>query len=167
MWILTLEELISIGISPQTAFIGVESDEKTFYKVLGTNVADKVKEIYPDPLNFVDYVIYILLNRTKSDDPSLPPKYFDKRFKSTDPKSLYYTNKDYLIIFKYIALCLSGQLDPFSVSSYFDKNVYQKIVNTKVNYGVIKYRTHKDLVRVISEAIKTIYGYYPELLEFK
>ena len=146
-----------LGRSPQIALIGIEENSNVLRSTLGTYEADYLISTYKSPINFIDHVIYKLLNMTKQDDPDLPPKYFYARFGSKDPSSLNYTSRDYLVFLKYVALCISGQLDPIN----HDRNYYQsinKIQRTKVDWGRIFINSPEVLRDVIVKCIENFLG---------
>lgn len=76
-----------LGRSPQIALIGIEEDSNVLRSTLGTYEADYLISTYKSPINFIDHVIYKLLNMIKQDDPNLPPKYFYARFGSKSEQS--------------------------------------------------------------------------------
>lgn len=146
-----------LDMSPQTALIGIEDNSNILRTILGTHEADYLISTYKSSKDFIDYVIYKLLNMTKQDDPNLPPKYFYSRFGSKDPNNLYYTSSDYIVFLKYVALCISGQLDPIN----YDRDYYQsinKIQRINVDWGKMLFKSPEVLRDVIVKCIENFRG---------
>lgn len=152
-----LEKLIKKGIPPQKAFAIFES-EKILRSVFGSNLAEKfIINKYPTPIDVYQLVETRLLTETKKGIDSSDPKY--KQWFVNNPIKM--PGEEYIQFFKYISLCLSGQLNPEVDVNLWDLS--RKISMMKVNYDIIKYNTKKDIVGILINCIKNFYsGYIPD-----
>ena len=133
----------------------VESSDSILSRALGTNEVRYIRENYGSPDDFIYYVMYKMLNMTKQDKPDLQPKYFAKWFRSKDPNCLKFTVDDYKVFYKYIGLCLSGQLDPFVTDrDYYGS--YSKIQKTPINYNLKNIKTSKSLTDILIRCVQNI-----------
>lgn len=149
-----LEKLIKKGIAPQKAF-AIFEDEKTLRSVFGSNLAEEyILNNYPTAVDVYQKIEKRLLTEVKKGTDSTDPKY--KQWFDKNPIQL--TSEDYIQFFKYISLCLSGQLNPQVDTDFW--GLSRKIQTTKVNYEIIKYRVKKDIVGIIIDCIKNFYGGY-------
>lgn len=146
------------NLPPQIGFIGIEPNINVKCKVIGTNLYySDVEPYYPDPISYVNFIKNRLLTEVKrgQDKASSSPKY--KRW--FDDHSIERGDIDYVMIFKYIALCLSGQLDP-AVDDFYDNNTVRILRTTSIDF----YRKNprigksaKNLTNIILDCIKNIY----------
>lgn len=154
------------NVSPQLFFYGVLEDNLNgLGKYLGQNNIEKfiAKYNWSDSDNFIAYLLKLLI-------------YGDPNNKITDPEqakysawfrgnSMIYGPSDYKAIFKFIALSLSGQIEPLAFDFWQESN---QLRNIKVNYGIIKYRNREDFARILSQCIYVIQHNYihPNLEKF-
>lgn len=144
---------VRVGVSPQTLLIGVTGETtRVVSQVLNNKVFNLFNKRYKS-LNLVSNVKYKLLTDTKTSF-SEKAKY-DKWFRS-HPIEL---NDDmYILIYRYFALCLSGQIDPRNITSFWE-DLFQ-ITRININYSMIKYRTVDELVKLIYNCLYSIKMYY-------
>ena len=137
-------------IYPQQFFVWIE-DKNTIEKVLGKNNANILFEKFAnDPNEFLSMIQYHMLNDTNSIDNSTA-KYKD--WFSKNP--IQYSNKEYLLFYKYIALCLSGQLNP-DMDDINNSSCQSKIRATKINYNTNRYSNKNLIIDIIYKCIKRI-----------
>ena len=163
-----LKFINDLDFSPQTTLIGLEDDIRVIRKVIGSNNADLMINRYGNPKEIIDHAIYRMLNDTrKSGDLDVDPKYYSKWFKSKNPNQcLRFTSKEHLVFLKYVALCISGQINPFMDTEYYGN--IRKINVTKVDYFKYIYVDSDaySLNNVIVKCIENLYcGYRPKLVE--
>lgn len=142
-------------ISPLTFFVWLESDPKIFYKVLGSNESD---EFFKDFNNSEDYFNFIK-NHLLLDIKNGEPKYRNWFKKFPFERS----SEEYLYYFKYIALCISEQINP--EIDLYNSGVQRKIYNIKINYDRNLYPNKtllKKLRNIIYRCIKNIVFYNEE-----
>lgn len=89
-----------------------------------SNLLNKFSEDFPNPESYVSFIKTELLTETRNGEPKYK-NHFD-RF------GFKYSIEEYCDFYKYIALCLSGQLDPRV--DEFDWNIEKVIRPMKVNY---------------------------------
>lgn len=149
-----LEKLIKKGIPPQKAF-AIFEPERTLRSVFGSNLAEEyIISDYPNPEDVYQLIETRLLTEVKKGTDSSDPKY--KQWFKNNPIKM--STEEYIQFFKYIALCLSGQLNPEVDTDLW--SLSRKISTTKVNYDIIKYNAKKDIVKIIINCIKNFYGGY-------
>ena len=149
---------VRVGISPQTLLIGVTGETtRVVYQVLNNKVFDLFSKRYKS-LNLVSNVKYKLLTDTKTSF-SEKAKY-DRWFRS-HPIEL---NDDiYTLIYRYFALCLSGQVDPRNITSFWE-DVFQ-ITKEKINYNVNKFRAEDELDKLFYNILYSIKCYYSGIIQ--
>lgn len=116
------------SFTPQMAFIGVEDDYRLRSKVLGANNNYKYVESYDNPQGFCESILERML--TEPHHGTNEPKY-ETWFKFHPIKDPQKRAKEYNKALKYVALCLSGQLDP-EVDGFEEST--RKIFTLKVDY---------------------------------
>lgn len=158
-----LNKFVKKGIPPQVMFCFFEEEPIEISDALGKNNFDKyiLKRDFGYGEEFQKRVKSRLLTEIKrGEDPSNGAKY--ETFFKNNPITT--TNKEYLIIFKYIALCLSGQLDP-NQDNFSESTCYKKILTTNINYADSLPKSklsHKFLTETIIKCIENINGWIPE-----
>lgn len=162
-----LNKFVRKKIPPQVMFCFFEEDPNIVSDVLGINNFNNyfIKKNFECGEDFVKKVKTRLLTEIKKgEDPSEGAKY-ESWFKDNP---IITSNKDYRIRFKYIALCLSGQLNP-DYDNISDGTCYRKVVTTDVNYNALLPKsklTHKSLTEIIIKCIANINSWIPnEVLE--
>lgn len=142
---------IKQGISPQLLLYGVVEDKITdLGKYLGQNNLNEFISIYnwSGSSDFINYLLKLLVYGDSNNDlVSLQDSKYSSWFAT---RSLIYEDKDYKNIFKYIALCLSGQLNP-ELDDFWSE--YGKLGRVKVDYGIIKYRVEKDIRNILIKSV--------------
>ena len=144
-------ELSSLGISPQTAFSWLEND---LINIIGTKSADEFLNNFQNSEGFLNY----LKDRLVTDVKNGEIKY---NFKANEFK---YGNDvyKYLSIYKYIALCISGQLEPNNPGEFdimINDFSFRKM---KINYKIHKRRSKESLINILHRCIKDILYIYEE-----
>lgn len=66
------------------------------------------------------------------------------------------TEEDYLFYYKYIALCVSKQIDPDTYYDIYDSELIRKVNVTKINYSRDMFPDKNLLKKVIYKCIKNI-----------
>lgn len=151
---------INSGISPQTLLIGCEDNRNLVSRVLGSNREKKITESFGLPDDFINLVRDKMLTETKnnSNTSSSEPAY-NSWFKS---KSCSISNNDFKMYIKYIALSLSGQIDPNSHYSIWDRDVQSDIKKLSIDYNYIN-RNLDSVSRIIARCIFNIRGELTEV----
>ena len=119
--------------TPQTAFIGTDPNVDNIGEILGMTIQDKYEALFVDSDGFINYVIDRMLYESHRGDSDKEPKYerwFSKNPITSQKRSAML--KEYPYIFRYISLCLSGQLDP-DVDLY-DSSTKSKLFKMNVDY---------------------------------
>ncbi len=136
-----------VNINPLIFFVWVENDSKVLNKVYGTLIYNEFVERFKNSQGFInnlrEHVLY--------DERTGIKKYkwwFDKY-------GFIFTDKDYLSIYKYIALCISGQLNP-NIDTFNDS--VSLINKTKINYSKNIITNESLLSDIIIKCIKSILG---------
>ena len=136
-----------VNINPLIFFVWVENDSKVLNKVYGTLIYNEFVERFKNSQGFInnlrEHVLY--------DERTGIKKYkwwFDKY-------GFIFTDKDYLSIYKYIALCISGQLNP-DIDTFNDS--VSLINKTKINYSKNIITNESLLSDIIIKCIKSILG---------
>lgn len=133
----------------QTVFSPIDWS-KAGEEVLGWNILSEISEKYRTPENMIEqFVIHQLLTERNSGDI----KYGTVISGRGD---IYYTPKQYLQYYKYIGLCVSGQLDPY-IQDF--KSSGKFINTTEIDYSRKMEYNEEQLKRVISKCIVNIKGY--------
>lgn len=123
------ESYSSFQISPVTLLSPAIEDRKQGQLNRLYNNRNYYKDFINDfstPLDYINYIKTEVLTETRSGEPKYR-KYFDTH-------EFKYTLNEYMDIYKYIALCLSGQLNP--LVDDFDWNIEKRIRPMKVNYTI-------------------------------
>lgn len=150
----TIEE-IKIDVTPQTLLcLGFENlNNKNLINSIGNiNTINKFHNLYGSPEDFVRYIKNKLLTETKNGEA---------KYKSWfDEKPIQYSDEEYIDFYKYIALCLSGQLDP-DVDD-FDWNIEKVLKRTKVDYSIVVPK--EELPKILAKSITNIvHRLYPTM----
>ena len=169
VWFETMKKLVKFGSAPQIIFIGLEEDPNIIRDIIGANNAELFIERFRSPEDYISVVKNRLLTETKKgigfNSLSSMPKY-NNWFKDNPITT---TDGEYVIFLKYIALSISGQINPF-VDNIRDNYVFDKVVNMKINFekkntkllsgSVSKSGKYpKNLISVIIKCIENInYG---------
>lgn len=149
-------KLINSNIPPQVVFAPFEIDELIVKDVFGENLVESsLISKFGIGENFYERVKDRLLNEPKRGEELKDPKYL-MWFKENP---IWREPEEYLTYFKYIALCLSGQMNP-DVDDFNDSLCYRSILNTNVNYSRIAYRSHKKITKIIIKCIERINNNY-------
>lgn len=158
-----LNKFVKKRISPQLMFCFFEENPDVISNAIGSNNFDTyvIKKGFGYGKNFVKNVKTRLLTEIKRGvDPSEGAKY-ESWFKDNP---IITSDKDYAIRFKYIALCLSGQMDP-NQDDISDSNCYRRILTTDVDYDTSLPKSklsHKFLTETIVKCIENINMWLPE-----
>ena len=140
-------------ISPLTFFVWLESDQKILYKILGTNEFNEFSKDFNNSVDYINFIKNHLLLDTKNSEPKYKNWFKKYPFERTLEEYLYY--------FKYIALCVSGQLTP-EIDNLYESSTQRKVYNTKINYERNLYPNKTLLVKlrdIIYKCIKNIVFY--------
>ena len=100
------------------------------------NYYNLFKEDFCSAEDYIEYIKVEVLTETKNGEYKYRKHFEIHGFK--------YTVEEYLDIYKYIALCLSGQLDPRV--DEFDWSIEQKIRPMRVNYRLSSVLSPLDLI---------------------
>lgn len=152
----TINEVIVEDLTPQTLLcLGFDKlSNKDLVGAIGnSNVVTRFYSLYRSPEDFIKTVKYRLLTETKKGEP----KYKDW----FDNNPIQYTDGEYVDFYKYISLCLSGQLDP-DIDD-FDWDIEKVLKRTKVDYSLSGVAKDK-LLEIVSKSITNIvHRLYPTL----
>ena len=153
------------NISPQMFFYGVLEDNLSeLGRMMGKNNINQFTKSYnwSESNKFIEYILKILIYGDPSGNVTDPDR--AKYASWFNSNSITYNSADYKMIFKFIALSLSGQLDPEVFDFWQD---YPGLRDVKVNYGIIKYRSKSDIARVLVRCMEKIkYYIHPKLEKF-
>ena len=145
------------NLPAQVGFIGIEPNVNIKCKVVGTNLYySDIEPYYPDPISYVKFVKNRVLTEVKrgQDKISSSPKY--KRWFDDHP--IEKSDLDYVMIYKYIAMSISGQLDPM-VDDFFDNNTIRALKTASIDFDRKNPRigkSVKNLTNIIIDCIKSI-----------
>ena len=117
------------SFTPQMAFIGVEDDSRERANILGENNNDEYEKSYDNPQGFCDGIMRRML--TEPHRGTNEPKY-EIWFRHHPIKNPQKRTKEYDKALKYVALCMSGQLDP-EVDGFEEST--RDIYTLSVNYS--------------------------------
>lgn len=141
-------------ITPVTLLIGCEKDKTSIFAVLGVNRGKKILNQFSTPEDFIEAVKRKLLTEKKNNSYKIDSfAAYSKWFNQNGFKT---TTEDLLFYYKYIALCLSGQLDPYIVDSPWDE--YNEIFRLKVNYAQFVSKDLKIIKSIIAKCMINICG---------
>ena len=153
------KEIRKLNISPQTLLIGVTGEKD---KIISGVLSNKLSDLLLDRYNSLDLyptVEHKLL--TDSGSNSYEQSKYDVWFRN-NPIQL---DKDtYTLIFRYIALCLSGQVNPKNVVGSFWEDLFQ-ITKEKINYNVNKFRAEDELDKLFYNILYSIKCYYSGIIQ--
>ena len=146
---------IKSGIPTQVLLIACENDRTLVSKVLGSNRNTLILDICGLPDNFIELVRDKMLTETKnnSNTTTSEPAY-SSWFKAN---KCQVSNDDFKMYIKYLALSLSGQIDPYSHYSIWDREVQLDLKKLSVNYNYINKDTG-DISKIIARCIFNITG---------
>lgn len=119
--------------TPQMAFIGADPNTDCIGSVLGMTIQDDYESQYKDSNGFINHVINRMLFESHRGDSDKEPKY--DRWFSKNPITLQKRLnmlKEYPYVFRYVALCLSGQLDP--EIDLYDSSTKSRLFKMDVDY---------------------------------
>ena len=153
-----MEKLIKKKYSPQVS-LAIFEEETKLRDIFGSNNADNyILSEFNSPNDLIEFVRRRLYTETKKGADIKDPKY--KSWFIKNPSQI--STLEYKKLFKYIALCLSGQLNP-EIDSDFSR-LTKRINSMSVNYSIIKYTSKNDIFRIIVLCIKNFWNYIlPEL----
>lgn len=152
-----MSKLISRGVfTPQSVFSVI--DWEGGESVVGINSMTKIKSGYSSPESFIeDYVVKQLLTESRGG----VVKYSSAISSRAD---ISWDMKDYITIYRYIALCITGQVNPDVVDNIYTKQNREKIMKTEIDYekslftSASNYEINK-LKKLIAKCIVNIVGY--------
>ncbi len=139
------------NISPQTAFVWLEDNP---INIIGTNSAKDFLNNFQNSEGFLNY----LKNRLVTDVKNGEIKYNFKPSEFKYGEDIY----KYLSIYKYIALCISGQLEPNEPGEFDIMINDSSFKEMKVNYKMHKRRSKESLINILHKCIKDILYIYEE-----
>ena len=142
------------GIYPQQFLAAsFEDNLNSLEKVFGTNSVNKFRKRFQTPEIFIETIKRDILSSSKRS--IVEPKY-DKIFRNRNPKFIY-TNEEYIKIFKFLALCLSGQVPEADWDRYWEiGNKYVSILD--VNYNTVHNTSDSYICKIISTVFRGITG---------
>ena len=154
----TALEISKANISPQILFCWIENDKNILSKVLGQNHAINFRDKYSNSYEF----LFHLQDRLLNDEEQSSKKYYN-RFKGSRKNFIFEDDHDrYLNCFKYIALCISGQLVPNEPGDFDNMINDSRFRNMKINYKINKRYTKENLMNIIDKCVKDILYIYEE-----
>lgn len=152
----TINEVTIEGLTPQTLLcLGFDklSNKDLVDTINNSNTTTKFFSLYRSPKEFIKSIKDRLLTETKNRKPKYS-SWFDNH-------PIQYTDEEYADFYKYIAFCLSGQLNP-DVDD-FDWNIEKVLKRTKVDYSLSGVAKDK-LLEIVSKSITNIvHRLYPTL----
>ena len=152
----TINEVTVESLTPQTLLcLGFDklSNKDLIDAINNSNTTTKFSSLYRSPEEFIQSIKKKMLTETKNGKP---------KYKSWfDNNPIQYSDEEYVDFYKYIALCLSGQLNP-DVDD-FDWNIEKVLKRTKVDYSLSGVAKDK-LLEIVSKSItNTVHRLYPTL----
>lgn len=155
----TMKEVKVEGTTPQLllslGFEVLNSENENLVKaVKNFNTITKYQSLYKSPIDFIQSIKKKML--TETDDG-------EAKYKSWfDNNPIQYSDEEYIDFYKYIALCLSGQLNP-DVDD-FDWNIEKVLKRTKVDYSLDTKFSDKEKQRLIAKCVTNIvHRLYPTM----
>lgn len=152
----TINEVTIEGLTPQTLLcLGFDklSNKDLVDTINNSNTTTKFFSLYRSPKEFIKSIKDRLLTETKNRKPKYS-SWFDNH-------PIQYTDEEYVDFYKYISLCLSGQLDP-DIDD-FDWDIEKVLKRTKVDYSLSGVAKDK-LLEIVSKSITNIvHRLYPTL----
>ena len=141
-------------VTPAMLLIGCEKDKVLISSNLGVNRAEKLLKQFSAPEEFIEAVKKKLLTEKKNnsyrfDDSAAYSMWFDHHgFKTSIEDLLFY--------YKYIALCLTGQIDPYTIDCPW--NDYNDILRIRVNYNQSVSKNLARIKSIIAKCMLNICG---------
>lgn len=129
---------------PQIYFGWIEDD---LSNVFGENIIEIFSKDFNNPIDFIRFLKYHLLNDKKEDSIK-----YNKWFKDNP---ISFSDEDYLYFYRYIALCVSKQLNP-EIHKPYDSLIRKKIFKLKINYTKDMFSDKNLLKEIIYKCIKNI-----------
>lgn len=145
----TINEVTVEDLTPQTLLcLGFDklSNKDLVGAISNSNITTRFYSLYKSPEDFIKTIKDRLLTETKKGEP----KYKDW----FDNNPIQYSDEEYIDFYKYIALCLSGQLDP-DIDA-FDWNIEKILKRTKVDYGLVNNVSVKEKQVLFAKCITNI-----------
>ena len=129
---------------PQIYFGWIERDFSTSFP---KTVVEIFSKDFNNSLDFVKFLKYHLLNDKKGDSIK-----YNRWFKDN---LILFSDEDYLYFYRYIALCVSKQLNP-EIHNPYDSLVRRKVFNLKIDYSKDMFPDKNLLKEIIYKCIKNI-----------
>ena len=150
-------EKVELDLTPQILLsLGFENfNNRDLRDAVGNvNILSRVCGIYKSPIGFIQSIKTRLLTEKEKGM---------KKYKSWfDNNPIQYSDEEYIDFYKYIALCLSGQLNP-DVDD-FDWNIEKVLKRTKVDYSLDAKFSDKEKQRLIAKCVTNIvHRLYPTI----
>lgn len=136
---------IKVDLTPQTLLcLGFEelTNNYNLIEVIGNvNIVNKFGLLYKSPENFINKIRSNLLKSNKY-----------KSWFTNNP--VRYSDKEYIDFYKYIALCLSNQLNPDI--DEFDWDIEKVLKTMEVNYKIKPMLSNVDIQKILAKSITSI-----------
>lgn len=144
-----ISEIVDIGKAPQTAFIWCDDNLNSIVKVFGANIARNFKETYPSPESYIRDVEKEM--RFGRENGRIK---YDSWFKA-HPK-LILDPKDYVGLFKMIAMYLSGQFTEYQDVWTNITHAYRERI---INYDIKINSSRPYIQKILANVMYNLKGY--------